>query len=76
MRLTDLYLFECCGERLYALSIDYAGCNLPRAACREGWVLRKHLKPAELIEEDAPAIDATAQHGFLVLEKVPQGWLE
>ena len=34
------YLFECGDERLFAVSIDPYGRNIPRNACPEGWRLK------------------------------------
>jgi len=34
------YLFECDDEKLYAVSIDPHGRNIPRSACPEGWRLK------------------------------------
>jgi len=77
MRLTDLYLFKCSDGELYAFSVDKTGCNLPRSACRSGWLLLAQLKPGDLIEERyAGAIDATAEQGFCVVEEIPSHWLQ
>ena len=76
MRLTDLYLFECSTDGLFAFSVDETGSNLPKGACRSGWLLRAQLKPGDLIEHRyAAAIDATAEQGFCVLEEIPSHWL-
>ena len=76
MRLTELYLFECSETERYAFSVDRAGCNLPRSACRNGWVLRAQFKPGDLIEDEYTAvIDATSDHGFCLLENVPPQWV-
>ena len=76
MRLADLYLFECSNGDLYAFSVDKTGCNLPRSACRSGWMLRAQLKPGDLIDEHyAAALDATAEQGFCVLKEIPSHWL-
>jgi hypothetical protein len=76
MRAADIYLLQCGEAELYAFSIDRTGCNLPRNVCREGWVLRAHLKPADLVEENyAALVHRTAERGFCVLEDVPRHWL-
>jgi hypothetical protein len=76
MRLTDLYLFECSSGGLYAFSLDKTGSNLPKSACRSGWLLRAQLKPGDLIEHQyAAAIDATAEQGFCMLTEMPSRWL-
>ena len=70
MRLTDLYLFQCGDDQLYALSVDRAGCNIPCAPCKGGWLLRGHLKPTELMDQNyGDAIQATTEFGFCLLEK-------
>jgi hypothetical protein len=56
MRAAGIYLVQCGEAALYAFSIDRTGCNLPRAVCREGWVLRAQLKPADLVEEKYAAL--------------------
>ena len=77
MRLTDLYLFECGDGGRFAFSVDKTGSNLPRSLRRDGWLLRGHLRPGDLIENDyAAAIDATAEHGFCLLDAIPSHWLE
>jgi hypothetical protein len=77
MRLTELYLFECGDGRLYAFSVDKAGSNLPRSACRSGWVLRARLKPGDLIDDShAAAIETTAAQGFCILKEIPSQWLK
>jgi hypothetical protein len=48
MRLTEIYVFQCDGGDLYAFSVDKTGCNLPRSACKAGWLLRGQLSSADL----------------------------
>jgi hypothetical protein len=53
------YLFECDDDRLFAVSIDPHGRNIPRNACPEGW----RFKTAFLlgVHEPVPVeIDARA----------------
>ncbi|HJZ32195.1 MAG TPA: hypothetical protein VKF35_13860 [Hyphomicrobiaceae bacterium] len=77
MRLINLYLFECRDGGRFAFSVDDTGSNLPRSLCRSGWRLRAHLKTGDLIEHDyAAAIDASAEHGFCVLDTIPAHWLD
>ena len=72
MRLTEIYVFQCEGGDLYALSVDKAGCNLPLTAGRGGWLLRGQLTPTELADADyAEAITAISEQGFFILEQPP-----
>jgi hypothetical protein len=73
MRLTEIYVFQCEGGDLYALSVDKTGCNLPLAACKGGWRLRGRLTPAELLDADyAEAITAISEQGFSILKQPPR----
>jgi hypothetical protein len=67
MRLTEVYLFECGGGDLCALSVDKTGCNLPQSACKSGWLLRGRLTAADLIDAQyAEALAATSEQGFYI----------
>ena len=73
MRLTEIYVFQCEGGDLYALSVDKTGCNLPLAACKGGWLLRGQLTPAELVDADySEAITAISDQGFSILKQPPR----
>ena len=73
MRLTEIYVFQCEGGDLYALSVDKTGCNLPLSACKGGWQLRGQLTPAELVDADyAEAITAISEQGFSILKQPPR----
>jgi len=77
MRLTQLYLFQCGENELFAFSIDKTGCNIPRTLCQDGWLLRGHVKPTELMNQDyADVIAATTEFGFCLLEIIPSQWIE
>jgi hypothetical protein len=70
MRLTDVYLFQCDGGDLWALSVDQTGRNLPRSACKTGWLLHDLLTAADLIDaEYAQALAATAEQGFCIFRR-------
>jgi len=76
MRLTEIYVFQCEGGDLYALSVDKTGCNLPLAACKGGWRLRGQLTPAELVDADyAEAITAISEQGFSISQATPTSGL-
>jgi hypothetical protein len=67
MRLKEVYLFQCDGGDLCALSVDKVGCNLPQSACKAGWLLRGVLTAADLIDAQyAEALAATAEQGFYI----------
>jgi hypothetical protein len=70
MRLTEVYVFQCDGSDLYAFSVDKTGCNLPRSACKAGWLFRGQLSAADLIDAQyAEPIDAISEQGFAILKK-------
>jgi hypothetical protein len=72
MRLTEIYVFQCVGGDLYAFSVDKTGCNLPRSACKAGWLLRGQLTSADLIDaEYAEPIATISDQGFAILKKPP-----
>jgi hypothetical protein len=76
MRLTEVYLFQCDGGELYAFSVDKTGSNLPKSACKRGWLLRGQLTAADLIDAQyAGALTGTAEQGFYILIQAPPGWL-
>jgi hypothetical protein len=72
MRLTEIHVFQCGDNGRFAFSVDKAGSNLPRSACKEGWLLRGRLTPEDLIDAQyAAAISATSEQGFFIFEHAP-----
>jgi hypothetical protein len=43
-----VYLFQCAGDSLFAVSHDVTGANLPRATCSDGWLPCKSFVLGEL----------------------------
>ena len=37
------YLFQCGDEKLFAISPDKTGKNIPRTSCTQGWLLREQF---------------------------------
>jgi hypothetical protein len=70
-----VYLFQCQGEDLYAISQDKSGSNIPRSPCTQGWHLcqqfllsRDGSVPAPLLA--APILKGISDRGYYVW----RGW--
>jgi len=60
-----VYLFQCGEGDRYALSVDKTGCNVPPAD--DPWLLRGAVRPSDLPDDFAPAIENLLVHGFSLL---------
>jgi hypothetical protein len=70
-----VYLFQCEGEDLYAVSRDITGANIPRSPCTRGWPLCRPFElgrglavPAPIMPE--PILKGIADVGYYVW----RGW--
>lgn len=72
---STVYLFQCGGEDLYAVSRDITGANIPRSPCTQGWhfceafeLSRRLAVPAPIMPE--PILKGIADVGYYVW----RGW--
>jgi hypothetical protein len=70
-----VYLFQCHGEDLYAVSQDKSGGNIPRSPCTQGWSLCQEFRlshsgtvPAPILP--APILKGISDNGYYVW----RGW--
>jgi hypothetical protein len=70
-----VYLFQCQGEDLFAISHDITGANIPRSPCTQGWIFCEQFElgprarvPAPIMAE--PIIRGIANYGYYVW----RGW--
>jgi hypothetical protein len=70
-----VYLFQCKGEDLFAISHDITGANIPRSPCTQGWIFCEQFElgprarvPAPIMAE--PIIKGIANNGYYVW----RGW--
>jgi|RhiMethySRZTD1v2_1073278.scaffolds.fasta_scaffold3300966_1 hypothetical protein len=58
-----IYLFQSGDTSRYAFSLDKTGCNMPPDDC--GWLLRGALKPEDIPEDLAPAVNSIRRFSAL-----------
>jgi hypothetical protein len=73
--VTTVYLFQCQGEDLFAVSHDMTGGNIPRSPCTHGWEFCEQFElglrmrvPAPIMAE--PIMKGIADNGYYVW----RGW--
>ena len=73
--VTTVYLFQCQGEDLFAVSHDMTGANIPRSPCTHGWEFCEQFElglrsrvPAPIMAE--PIMKGIADNGYYVW----RGW--
>ena len=70
-----VYLFQCHGEDLFAISRDITGANIPRSPCTHGWIFCEQFElgpgarvPVPIMAE--PIMKGIAANGYYVW----RGW--
>jgi hypothetical protein len=59
-----VYLFQCEGEDLYAVSHDITGANIPRSPCTQGWQLCEAFELGPSLAVPAPIMPGPILKGI------------